>query len=264
MQLLSRMQSSLAESASKGAAPAAAPDSRTSSSSSDRPVTPTRSSPSVGRDSDTAHPPHAGDLNETSPLLSPAENSHERHGFLAGTQPAAHPDETDDSQSTKSIWYLILLTISIGGLQIAWSVELSNGTPFLVSLGLSKSLMALVWIAGPITGTLVQPYVGMLSDQCRVSWGKRKPFMLGGAVATMISLMILAWSKNIVGGFLSLFGADPASDGVKVTTIVFAVLWVYILDFSINTGMALLTCLVDTRLDTDNAHSSSCYSRFHG
>lgn len=134
----------------------------------------------------------------------------------------------------------MLLTISIGGLQIAWSVELSNGTPFLVSLGLSKSLMALVWIAGPLTGTLVQPYVGMLSDQCRLPMGKRKPFMLGGALATIISLMILAWSKNIVGGFLHLFGADPASQGVKITTIVFAVLWVYILDFSINTGMYLL------------------------
>lgn len=64
--------------------------------------------------------------------------------------------------------------------------------------------------------------------------------MLGGALATMISLMILAWSRNIVGGFLGLFGADPTSQGVKVTTIAFAVLWIYILDFSINTGKMIL------------------------
>lgn len=135
------------------------------------------------------------------------------------------------------MWYLILLTLSIGGLQIAWSVELSNGSPFLLSLGLSKSLMALVWIAGPLSGTLVQPYVGMLSDNCRVSWGKRKPFMLGGAAATMVSLMCLAWTKETVGGFLGLFGADRESEGVKVSIIVVAVIWVYILDFAINTGM---------------------------
>lgn len=203
----------------------------TSSSSSDPPATPTRSSLSVDPDNGKGR---QDEVNEVSPLLSPAGSDHERHGFLQGERPPAV--EPDEFQATKSIWYLILLTISIGGLQIAWSVELSNGTPFLVSLGLSKSLMALVWIAGPLTGTLVQPYVGMLSDRCRVSWGKRKPFMLGGALATMISLMILAWSRNIVGGFLSLFGADPTSQGVKVTIIVFAVIWIYILDFSINTG----------------------------
>lgn len=172
-------------------------------------------------------------MTEVSSLLSPA--SSEGDGFLGGPRgAAAHHD--DEFQSTKSLWYLVLLTISIGGLQIAWSVELSNGSPYLLSLGLSKSLMALVWIAGPLTGTLVQPYVGMLSDNCRIPWGKRKPFMLGGAAATMASLMILAWSKDIVTGLLSLFGADPASQGVKVTVIVFAVIWIYILDFSINTG----------------------------
>lgn len=96
--------------------------------------------------------------------------------------------------------------------------------------------MALVWIAGPLTGTLVQPYVGMLSDNCRVPWGKRKPFMLGGAAATALSLMCLAWTKEIVGGLLGLFGADPHSEGVKIAIIVVAVAWVYILDFAINTG----------------------------
>ncbi|CAN8097009.1 unnamed protein product [Discula destructiva] len=238
------MKSSLPESATTGAASAAAPDSRvSSSSSSDHPITPTRSSSSADHDDNNANLAGAGQLNERSPLLSPVESDQEQHGFLSGASNAA-PPETDSFQATKSIWYLILLTISIGGLQIAWSVELSNGTPFLVSLGLSKSLMALVWIAGPLTGTLVQPYVGMLSDQCRLSWGKRKPFMLGGAVATMISLMILAWSRNIVGGFLSLFGADPASHGVKVTIIVFAVIWIYILDFAINTVQAAIRAFI--------------------
>jgi solute carrier family 45 protein 1/2/4 len=177
---------------------------------------------------------------EQSPLLSPAR---EEDGFMDGQTVL---DDFDEFQTTKSIWYLILLTISIGGLQIAWSVELSNGSPYLLSLGLSKSLMALVWIAGPLSGTLVQPYVGMLSDNCRIRWGKRKPFMLGGAAATICSLLFLAWTKEIVGGFLGLFGANPDSDGVKISIIVVAVLWVYILDFAINTGIfstCFITCL---------------------
>ena len=102
---------------------------------------------------------------------------------------------------------------------------------------MKKSLLALVWIAGPLSGTLVQPYIGIRSDNCRLSWGKRKPFMLVGAAATIISLMALAWTREIVHGILGIFGTDPASEGVKVTAICFAIFFVYVLDFSINTGM---------------------------
>jgi solute carrier family 45, member 1/2/4 len=171
---------------------------------------------------------HATDRNgERAPLLG---DTH-AHAAQQGD------DVVDDFSSTKSIWFLILLTISISGLQIAWSVELSNGSPYLLSLGVSKSLMALVWIAGPLSGTLVQPYVGMLSDNCTISWGKRKPFIVGGALATSVSLMMLAWTKEVVGGISDAAGADTESHGVKVATIVVAVAWVYILDFAINTGM---------------------------
>jgi solute carrier family 45 protein 1/2/4 len=108
--------------------------------------------------------------------------------------------------------------------------------PYLLSLGMNKSLLALVWIAGPLSGALVQPYVGIKSDNCRVSWGKRKPFMIGGASATILSFLALAWTREIVGGFLGIFGADPNSHGVHVTAICWAILSVYVLDFSINTG----------------------------
>jgi solute carrier family 45, member 1/2/4 len=195
-----------------------------------------------------------GGTNERSPLLSP--NNQDEDGFTDGNTVLGEPDDDDDDDddddeveeedyhATKSVWYLIMLTISIGGLQIAWSVELSNGSPYLLSLGLSKSLMALVWIAGPLTGTLVQPYVGMLSDNCRLSWGKRKPFMLGGALATIFALMFLAWTKEIVSGILGLFGANLESEFVKVSIIVTAVVGVYVLDFAINTVQAAIRAFI--------------------
>lgn len=105
---------------------------------------------------------------------------------------------------------------------------------------MSKALLAFVWIAGPLTGALVQPYIGIRSDNCRSRWGKRKPFMVGGGAATLIALMALAWVKEIVGGFLSIFGVDPASSGTKITTIVLATISMYLLDFAINTGMLAL------------------------
>jgi solute carrier family 45 protein 1/2/4 len=95
-------------------------------------------------------------------------------------------------------------------------------------------MLALVWVAGPLTGVLVQPYVGLKSDRSRIKWGRRRPYIAGGAVATVVSLLALAWARQIVGGFLGLFGADPALQLVRVSIMGFAVLCIYIVDFSIN------------------------------
>lgn len=101
---------------------------------------------------------------------------------------------------------------------------------------MNKSMLAFVWIAAPLSGVLVQPYIGIRSDNCRNPWGKRKPFMLWGAVATAISYLSLAWTREIVRGVLGIFGADADSRGVKVSSIMFAVVLVYILDVAINAG----------------------------
>lgn len=177
---------------------------------------------------------------EQSPLLSPVNDfeDDEERGLV--DDQTVLDDDYDEFQETKSVWYLILLTMSIGGLQIAWSVELSNGSPYLLSLGLSKSLMALVWIAGPLSGSLVQPYIGIRSDNSRLKFGKRRPFMLVGAFATILSLLALAWTREIVGGFLGWFGASADSQVVKSSIIVVAVMFVYVLDFSINTVQAAI------------------------
>ena len=146
--------------------------------------------------------------------------------------------EDSDSVESKSSLYLILLTTCIGGLQIVWSVELSYGSPYLLSLGMSKSLLAFVWLAGPMTGVLVQPYVGIKSDRCRVSWGKRKPFMVAGTLGTVASSMILAYARDIVR-VCGRFGDAPYVGGYKVWTIILATVMMWCLDFSINTGEPL-------------------------
>ena len=209
-------------------------------------------------------------MNEESPLLSPVQqpddgegNTIERARLHEGSGSGAREElrcHDGGEVESKPLWYLLLLTLSIGGLQIAWSVELSNGSPYLLGLGMSKSLLAIVWIAGPLSGTLVQPYVGILSDNCRSPWGKRIPFMLGGAGATIVSLMALAWTREIVGGFLRLFGAAADSEGVKVSSIIFAVFFVYILDFSINTGQYGIQLGRDS---TDGDYSPGWHTSLH-
>ncbi|KAF1915704.1 hypothetical protein BDU57DRAFT_451545 [Ampelomyces quisqualis] len=177
------------------------------------------------------------EVEEHSPFVQPGSLSREMDPLLKESMSPLDDDDwlgEQQTEETKSSWFLFLLTFGGLGLQIGWSVETSNGSPYLLSLGLSKSMLALVWIAGPLSGVLVQPYVGLKSDNCRLPWGKRRPFILGGATATILSLMLLSWAKELVSGFLGIFGADPESAGVKTSVMLFAVLFVYVLDFAIN------------------------------
>ncbi|OQO04561.1 hypothetical protein B0A48_09483 [Cryoendolithus antarcticus] len=207
-------------------------------------------------------------FNERTPLMGSSPRRNEEvetlasgRSIMSGYSGDDWDDDEDYTEETKSVWYLILLTMAIGGLQIAWSVELSNGSPYLLGLGVSKSLLALVWIAGPLSGTLVQPYVGIRSDRCRSRFGKRRPFMVGGAAATIISLMLLAWTREIVGGVGSIFGIASDDKIIATAAIVFAVLMIYVLDFSINCIQAAIRAfIVDNapthQQDTANAWAS--------
>ncbi|KAF2273815.1 uncharacterized protein EI97DRAFT_435736 [Westerdykella ornata] len=198
-------------------------------------------------------------LNEQSPLLIPT-----RSGEVEGLGKVVSPLGSDEwnpeaDGETKSSWYLFLLTLGGLGLQIGWSVETSNGSPYLLSLGVSKSLLALVWIAGPLSGVLVQPYVGLKSDNCMIRWGRRRPFIVGGAIATIISLMFLAWVREIIGGFLGIFGASQDSQWVKDTVLFFAVVMVYVLDFAINVIQAGIRAFIVDCTPTHQQESANAW-----
>jgi solute carrier family 45 protein 1/2/4 len=69
---------------------------------------------------------------------------------------------------------------------------------YLTSLGLSKPVMSLVWLAGPISGAVLQPYFCLRSDECQSKWGRRKPFIFGGSAAIILSLLGQAWAPDII------------------------------------------------------------------
>jgi len=66
-----------------------------------------------------------------------------------------------------------------------------------------------VWIAGPLSGLIMQPIVGVLADRSRSKWGRRRPFMVGGAVIVGLCLLVLGWTKEIVGVFVT----EPSAVG---------------------------------------------------
>lgn len=129
--------------------------------------------------------------------------------------------------------FLIFLTVGIFGLQSTLAVQTSRGSPFLLSLGLQKPLISLIWTAGPIVGALAQPYLGVLSDRSRSSWGRRRPFIVCGAALMGPSLVLLAWVREVSQGLAWMF--DLASDSMWVDVflkfLAVASIWTYFFGF---------------------------------
>lgn len=125
---------------------------------------------------------------------------------------------------------MILLTFSIIGLQFAWGTEMTYCTPYLLSLGLSKSRLSLVWVAGPLSGLVMQPIIGMMSDKSTSRYGRRRPFMLAGSAAVVVCYLVLGWAKEIAGWFV----AD--TEAQRRYAVFLAIGDIYVLDFVINIG----------------------------
>ncbi|KAJ2363089.1 hypothetical protein H4S01_004473 [Coemansia sp. RSA 2610] len=125
----------------------------------------------------------------------------------------------------------ITLTVAIAGLQFAWSVEMGFGSPYLLSLGLKKSLVSLVWLAGPLSGLIMQPLVGVLSDKSTSRFGRRRPYIVGSTVCSVLCLAVIGWTRELAGGRATL-------------AVYLAVVAFYFLDFAVNCLQASLRALI--------------------
>ncbi|GAA5803649.1 hypothetical protein HPULCUR_009132 [Helicostylum pulchrum] len=137
------------------------------------------------------------------------------------------------------------LTICMAGVQFTWTVELSYGTPYLLSLDLSKELTALVWLAGPLSGLLVQPLIGAFSDKCTSKFGKRRPFIVVSGILTCLSMIGVAYAKEF-GAWIArhYYSPDVFDSTAHFYAIVVAVSSFYFLDFTLNAVQAICRALI--------------------
>ncbi|WVQ74375.1 hypothetical protein IAR50_003976 [Cryptococcus sp. DSM 104548] len=176
---------------------------------------------------------------------------------------AKKPSKGKKSLST---WGLMCLTISMGGSQIAWTVELGYGTPYLLSLGLSEQLTSLVWLAGPISGLIAQPLIGAISDSSHSRY-RRRYWIVLSTVLLVFSGLGLAFTEPIAKSFVDLMGGghgdwDPKTIRlVKNTAIGIAVFCFYCLDFALNALQASLRNIV---LDITPSEQLATANAWHG
>jgi maltose/moltooligosaccharide transporter len=115
------------------------------------------------------------------------------------------------------------------GIQFGWGLQLANMSAIYEKLGASPEQVPILWLAAPMTGLLVQPIVGALSDNTWTRLGRRRPYFLIGAILSSIALFFM-----------------PTSTSLWMAA---SLLW--ILDASINTSMEPFRAFVADKLDND-------------
>jgi len=89
------------------------------------------------------------------------------------------------------------MNVGFFGLQFSFGLQQANMGPIYGFLGADEATMPLLWLAGPMTGLLVQPIIGAMSDRTHSRWGRRTPYFLIGAIICSISLFLMPYSSAL-------------------------------------------------------------------
>ena len=131
--------------------------------------------------------------------------------------------------------WLGLWNISFGffGIQIGFALQNANMSRVFQTLGASMDDLPALWVAAPLTGLIVQPIIGHLSDRTWNRLGRRRPYFLTGAILAALALFVMPLSPAM--------GAP----------LVFAAAMLWVLDASLNVSMEPFRAFVGDMLQTD-------------
>ena len=97
-----------------------------------------------------------------------------------------------------SFWQILTMNFGFFGVQFSFGLQQSNMSAIYKYLGANESELPMLWLAGPVTGLLVQPIIGAISDGTwSPKFGRRKPFFLIGALLASLALVVMPYSSSI-------------------------------------------------------------------
>ncbi|KAI9006049.1 major facilitator superfamily domain-containing protein [Gaertneriomyces semiglobifer] len=103
------------------------------------------------------------------------------------------------SEGRLSFFQLMALTLPWIGVQAIWSAEFGVVTPVMLEYGLNDFWATNIWIFGPLTGFFTAPIIGAISDGYDSRYGRRKPFIVGGLLTTLVASLVFAFSEKYSG-----------------------------------------------------------------
>ena len=165
-----------------------------------------------------------------------------------------------DKEKLRRFSTIQLLNFCLGffGLQFAWQMRIILSGPVTEGFGASPFLFGLIWLAGPFTGMVVQPIVGALSDKTNTVFGRRRPYLLGGAILASLALWAFPNSSQIAGDICHTLGFNPPIWGA----LAFAALMIWIIDACINIAQGPYRALIPDTMPSEQYSIANSFLSF--
>jgi len=90
-----------------------------------------------------------------------------------------------------SFWQIWNMSFGFFGIQFGFALQNANVSRIFETLGANIEQIPLLWIAAPVTGLVVQPIIGHMSDKTWTKLGRRRPYFLAGAILASLALLIM-------------------------------------------------------------------------
>lgn len=110
-------------------------------------------------------------------------------------------------QSVAGLWNL---SFGFFGIQVGFALQNANVSRIFQSLGTTVDSLPILWIAAPLTGLLVQPLIGHLSDRTWGRFGRRRPYFALGAALATFALVAMPNSGSLLAAALLLWALDAS------------------------------------------------------
>lgn len=118
-----------------------------------------------------------------------------------------------NQKTNLSFWQIWNMNFGFFGIQFSFGLQQSNMSAIYKYLGADEGSLPMLWLAGPITGLIVQPIVGAISDGTwSPKFGRRKPFFLIGALISSIALLLMPYSNTLFMAASLLWILDAANN----------------------------------------------------
>lgn len=112
-------------------------------------------------------------------------------------QPFSTEPQVDLAQPQFSFWQIWNMNLGFLGIQFGWALQMANMSAIFEYLGADAHQIPILWIAAPLTGLLIQPIIGNLSDYTWGPLGRRRPYFLVGAIFASLALILMPFSSAL-------------------------------------------------------------------
>ena len=165
---------------------------------------------------------------------------------------------TENKLKPFSTMQLLMFCLGFFGLQFAWQMRLALSGPVTEGLGADPLIYGLISLAGPFSGMVVQPVIGALSDKTTSRFGRRRPYLLGGAILASLALWVFPNSGEIVNFLGNSLGVAVA----PLAGLVLAGIMIWIIDACVNISQGPYRALIPDVVPREQHAIANSYLSF--